>query len=93
MRFSQYTSSRSSSLACPSNARNWFGYSRGSIALQQASRAFALLERRSYVLPEDIRRQCHGVLRHRLHLGFQAIADDVRPETIIDAVMAAVPTP
>ena len=71
-----------------------FGASpRGSIALQQASRAFALLERRSYVLPEDIRRQCHGVLRHRLHLGFQAIADDVRPETIIDAVMAAVPTP
>jgi MoxR-like ATPase len=71
-----------------------FGASpRGSIALQQTSRALALLDRRPYVVPEDIRRMCHGVLRHRLHLGYQAIADDVRPESIIDAVVAAVPTP
>ena len=71
-----------------------FGVSpRGSIALQQASRAFALIDRRTYVVPEDLRRMCHSVLRHRLHLGFQAIADDVRAEAIIDAVLAAVPTP
>ena len=35
----------------------------------------------------------HGVLRHRLHLTFEALADQVPPETIIDAVFAAVPTP
>lgn len=71
-----------------------FGVSpRASIALQQTSRALALLDRRTYVVPEDVRAMCHRVLRHRLHLGFQAVADDIAPETIIDAVLAVVPTP
>lgn len=66
---------------------------RGAIALQQIGRAFALLSGRTYVVPDDLRALRHSVLRHRLHLGFQAIADDVRVETIIDAIFAAVPTP
>ena len=40
-------------------------------------RAFALLNGRTYVVPEDLRALRHSVLRHRLQLGFQAVADDV----------------
>ncbi len=71
-----------------------FGASpRGAIALQQVGRAYALLNGRTYVVPDDIRALRHAVLRHRLHLGFQAIADDVQVESIIDAIFAAVPAP
>lgn len=71
-----------------------FGASpRGAIALQQVGRALALLSGRTYVVPDDLRALRHSVMRHRLHLGFQAIADDVRVESIIDAVFDAVPSP
>jgi len=66
---------------------------RGSIALQQAARAYALLHGRSFTTPDDVRELRHAVLRHRIRLGFQAIADDVGVESIIDAVFAAVATP
>lgn len=66
---------------------------RGSIAFFQAARAMAVTQGRHYVIPEDVRELRHSVLRHRLHLTFEALADRVRPETIIDAVFRAVPTP
>jgi MoxR-like ATPase len=66
---------------------------RGAIALQQASRALALLSGRTFVVPDDVRHLRHSALRHRIRLGFHAIADDVQVETIIDAIFAAVPTP
>jgi len=66
---------------------------RGSIALQQAGRAYALLHGRGHVVPDDLRELRHAALRHRIRLGFQAVADDIAVETIIDAVFAAVPTP
>ncbi len=66
---------------------------RGAIALQQASRAYALLNGRTFVVPDDVRHLRHSALRHRIRLGFHAIADDVQVETIIDAIFAAVPTP
>ena len=71
-----------------------FGASpRASIAFVQAARALALLHGRDYVVPEDVKHLRHGVLRHRLVLGYEAAADDVAPETLVDAVFAAVPTP
>ena len=71
-----------------------FGASpRASIAFVQAARALALLHGRDYVIPEDVKHLRHGVLRHRLVLGYEAQADDVAPETIVDAVFAAVQTP
>ena len=71
-----------------------FGASpRASIAFVQAARALALLHGRDYVIPEDVKHLRHGVLRHRIVLGYEAQADDVAPETIVDAVFAAVPTP
>jgi MoxR-like ATPase len=71
-----------------------FGASpRGAIALQQVGRAYALMSSRTYVVPDDLRALRHAVFRHRLHLGFQAIADGIHVEDIIDAVFAAVPAP
>jgi MoxR-like ATPase len=66
---------------------------RGAIALQQAARAVALLNGRDFVIPEDVKLLRHGVLRHRLVLNFDAVASKVQPESIIDAVFRAVPTP
>jgi MoxR-like ATPase len=66
---------------------------RGSIAFFQAARAMAVIQGRHYVIPEDVRELRHAVLRHRIHLSFEALADRVRPESIIDAVFRAVPTP
>jgi len=66
---------------------------RASIAFLQASRALALLNGRAHVLPEDIRALRHLVLRHRLLLTFEADAEGIRSEEIIDEIFAAVPTP
>jgi len=66
---------------------------RGSIAFFQVARALAVLDGRSYVVPEDVRDFRHSVLRHRIHLSFEALAEGMRPETVIDAVFGAVPTP
>ncbi len=66
---------------------------RASIAFLQASRALALLNGRAHVLPEDIRALRHLVLRHRVLLTFEADAEGIRSEEIIDEIFAAVPTP
>ena len=66
---------------------------RASIAFLQASRALALLNGRTHVLPEDVRSLRHLVLRHRVLLTFEADAEGVRSEDIIDAIFASVPTP
>ncbi|WP_309105040.1 AAA family ATPase [Microbacterium sp.] len=66
---------------------------RASIAFLQASRALALLNGRAHVLPEDIRALRHLILRHRVLLTFEADAEGIRSEEIIDQIFAAVPTP
>ncbi|MCZ4302524.1 AAA family ATPase [Microbacterium oxydans] len=66
---------------------------RASIAFLQASRALALLKGRAHVLPEDIRELRHLVLRHRVLLTFEADAEGIRSEEIIDQIFASVPTP
>jgi MoxR-like ATPase len=71
-----------------------FGASpRASIAFSAAARAAALLGGRDYVVPEDVKSLAHRVLRHRLILGFEAIAEQVPVEDVVDAVVAAVQTP
>ena len=71
-----------------------FGASpRGAIAFMQAARAAALLAGRDHALPDDVVGMRHAVLRHRLVLTFEAIAERVRAEDLIDAVFKAVPTP
>ena len=71
-----------------------FGASpRGPISLVQASRALALVRGRDYVVPEDLQELAKDAMRHRLVLSYQALAEEVSPDTILDAVLAAVPVP
>lgn len=66
---------------------------RGSITLMQVARAFALVYGRAYVTPDDVKMLRYSALRHRISLNFEAIADNVHQEAIIDAIFAAVKTP
>lgn len=66
---------------------------RATLAFCTAARCVALLHRRDFVIPDDVRRCAHRVLRHRLLLTFEAVADNVTVETIIDAILATVKAP
>jgi MoxR-like ATPase len=66
---------------------------RGPISLVQAARALALIRGRDYVLAEDLAALAKDALRHRLVLTYQALAEEVSPDTILDEVLAAVPVP
>jgi MoxR-like ATPase len=66
---------------------------RASIAFSTVARALAILAGRDHVIPEDVKSYRHQVLRHRIILNFEAAADDVSVETIIDAVFGAVQAP
>ena len=66
---------------------------RGAIAFLKASKALALINGRTHVIPEDIKWLRYSVLRHRISLNFAAVADNVTVENIIDAIFEAVPTP
>jgi len=71
-----------------------FGASpRGPISLVQAARALALIRGREYVLVEDLHALAKDALRHRLVLSYQALAEEVSPDAILDQVLAAVPAP
>ena len=71
-----------------------FGASpRGSINLVHAGRALALLRGRDYVLPVDVRDLARDVLRHRLVLSYDALADNVTAEELLERVLSAVPEP
>jgi MoxR-like ATPase len=66
---------------------------RASIALVLGARALAFLRGRDYALPHDLREIAPDVLRHRLVLSYEALADDVDPDAVIAGVLAAVPAP
>jgi MoxR-like ATPase len=71
-----------------------FGASpRGPISLVQSARTLALIRGRDYVLAEDLHELAKDALRHRLVLTYQALAEEVSPETILDRVIATVPVP
>jgi MoxR-like ATPase len=71
-----------------------FGASpRGPISLVQASRALALVRGRDYVLADDLHALVKDALRHRLVLTYQALAEEVQADAILDRVIAAVAVP
>lgn len=71
-----------------------FGASpRGGIALQQVARALAIIQGRKNVIPEDVKMKRYSILRHRIILNFEAVADKVSTDKIIDAVFSSVQTP
>jgi MoxR-like ATPase len=63
---------------------------RASISLHRACRASAWLDDRDYVDPDDVRSVLHSIMRHRLILTYDALADGVTPDTIIDEIILQV---
>lgn len=71
-----------------------FGASpRGAQALVLAAKATALLDGRPNAASTDVRAVAHAALRHRLVLGYEAVADGVAADTVIDEILKAVPEP
>ncbi len=71
-----------------------FGASpRASIGLARASRAYAFLRVRGYVIPEDVRAVCHDVLRHRIGLTYEAEANNITTDQIISEILDKVEVP
>jgi MoxR-like ATPase len=66
---------------------------RGPISAVQSSRALALLRGRDYVVLDDLHSLLLDALRHRLVLSYQALAEEVSPDTILQRVLTAVPVP
>jgi MoxR-like ATPase len=66
---------------------------RASINLALASKAYAFIKRRGYVIPEDVRAVCHDVLRHRVAVTYEAEAENVSSEQIVDEILNAVEVP
>lgn len=69
------------------------GSPRASINLAKASKANAFLERRGYVIPEDVRSVCEDIMRHRIGLTYEAEAESITQEDIIKRVINAVEVP
>ncbi|GGM13442.1 AAA family ATPase [Dactylosporangium sucinum] len=66
---------------------------RASLGIVRASRALALLRGRDYALPQDVQDIAPDILRHRLVLSYDALADDIPADDIVRRVLAAVPPP
>ena len=71
-----------------------FGASpRASINLALAARSYALLKRRGYVIPEDVRAICYDVLRHRIGLSYEAEANNLSADELIKEILNKVEVP
>ncbi len=69
------------------------GSPRASINLALASKAIAFIQQRGYVIPEDVRAVCPDVMRHRIGLTYEAEAENITPENIIDQILDTVEVP
>ena len=66
---------------------------RASIWLIKAAKANAMINGRGYVIPEDVKQVIHEVLRHRLILTFEAVAEEVNSDKVIDIILEKIPSP
>jgi MoxR-like ATPase len=66
---------------------------RASINLALAAKAYAFIKRRGYVIPEDIRAVCHDVMRHRIGISYEAEAENITSEIILNEILNAVEVP
>jgi MoxR-like ATPase len=69
------------------------GSPRASINLAMAAKAYAFIKRRGYVIPEDVRAICTDVLRHRIGLTYEAEAENITSEMIINEILNTVEVP
>jgi len=75
------------------NMISFGGSPRASINLAHASKAYAFIKRRGYVIPEDVRALCHDVLRHRIGITYEAEAENITSEDIITEILNTVEIP
>jgi MoxR-like ATPase len=66
---------------------------RAGIFLLKAAKAHAFLQGRAYILPEDIKAMAHDTLRHRLIPTYQAEADGISADQMLERILSAVPAP
>jgi MoxR-like ATPase len=66
---------------------------RASIYLALGAKAFAFIKRRGYVIPEDVRAVCHDVLRHRIAVTYEAEAENLTSENLIDEILNVIEVP
>ena len=66
---------------------------RASISLAKAARAYAFLRGRGYVIPEDVRAVCHDVMRHRLGLTYEAEANNISTDDVINDIVDKIAVP
>lgn len=66
---------------------------RASISLSMAAKAYAFIKRRGYVIPEDVRAVCPQVLRHRIGLSYEAQAENISADDIVNEIINAVEVP
>lgn len=72
---------------------NYGGSPRASINLALASKSYAFIKRRGYVIPEDVRAVCYDVLRHRIGLTYEAEAENITQQEIISQLLDVVEVP
>jgi MoxR-like ATPase len=78
------------------DAKAWIAYGaspRASLGIIAASRALALVRGRDYVIPQDVVEVIPDVLRHRLVLTYDALADEISPETVVNRILQTVALP
>ena len=75
------------------NLISYGGSPRASINLALASKAYAFIKRRGYVIPEDVRAVSHDVLRHRIGLSYEAEAENITMDDVITEVLNIVEVP
>ncbi len=66
---------------------------RASISLAKAARAYAFLRGRGYVIPEDVRAVCHDVIRHRIGLSYEAEANNISADEVINDIVDKIAVP
>ena len=69
------------------------GSPRASINLALASKAYAFINRRGYVIPDDVRNVCEDILRHRIGISYEAEAENISQEEIISRIISKVEVP
>jgi MoxR-like ATPase len=72
---------------------NYGASPRASISLALAAKAYAFIKRRGYVIPEDIRAVCHDVMRHRIGITYEAEAENITSDQILNEILNVVEVP
>ena len=75
------------------NLITYGGSPRASISLALAAKAYAFIKRRGYVIPEDVRAICADVMRHRIGLTYEAEAENITSEDILNEILNVVIVP